>query len=364
VVHFSSNTSVAATSSAAQPPSSSGPLVNSPQAIRSSASSPNPALVSLHGLGIGIGPGISSGSGLGIGPGNGIGPGIGNVPQVPLASLGVNVPPQEPLLSHASTLPCEMTMKDLLSLHQDYDDFKGSTPLTPLSPCPICNLKVGRHKFSRSTTSASRTVRQASVSAPEQVDDADDLADNRSVGTHVDHPDDGFDHDQVPVALSSVRSNPPLRDFSRQFDKALSRIPPWSKNNTHASGCREFLEGVEYALEIFGVPQDQWYRILPLVFEKGDYASARYVKTHITGPHPISLDWDEAKLLFTSHFQRADFVQVIERDFGTCRQRPRESVQLYADRFMSFCEDLNIEDSSTQAISKFTNGLLDVIRKK
>jgi hypothetical protein len=332
-------------SSSASP--SSNPILNSPRPQAASTQPTAPVLLSGNGLGISS----PSGPGSGLGNGNGNGSGQAQVHFAAAGSGAINVPPAGQLQasSHSSSATCEMTMKDLLNLHQDYDDFKDHTALTPLSTCPICQVMVGKHKFTRSAA----------------IRIADDFPDNHSVHTHpaADQPDDDDDFNQAQVALSSVRSNPP-RDFSRQFDKALSRIPPWSKNHTHASGCREFLEGVEYALEIFGVPQDQWYRILPLVFEKGDYASARYVKTHITGPHPISLDWDEAKSLFTSHFQRADFIQVIERDFGSCRQRPRESVQLYADRFMSYCEDLNIEDTSTQAISKFTNGLLDTMRKK
>jgi hypothetical protein len=311
-------------------------------------------------------------------PGNGNGQATSTTTRAQAQVLPLDNPPCIPV--------CEMTMKELLSLHQEYEEYKQNTPLTPLSLCPVCNYKVGQHKYLRLLDTVARTVRgndnnhaltmgQQALSSrtvrehtpsrnlnldilPQSSQENDAQVDVNSVHSHLDH-----DLEQVH-ASSSVRSHPISRDYSRQFDKVLGRISLWSKHNTHASSCREFLESLEYSLEIFSVPQDQWYRILPLVFEKGDYASARYVKSHITGPHPVSLDWSDAKSLFVSHFQRADYLQVVERDFGSCRQRPREPVQQYADRFLSFCEDLTIEDTSTQAISKFTNGLLDTIRKK
>ena len=223
---------------------------------------------------------------------------------------------------------CNMTMEELLSLHEKYEVYHD-TRLTPMSQCPACRHMVANHRRVPSSSPLLPASPPSGVSSPSSV-----------VG-------------RVPSA-SAVHGG----DTSHLY-KYISLLPKWNKDS---STCVEFLSSIERTLSISPAPKNTWYRILPLLFPTADTASAKWVQAHIVDAAPST--WSEACGLFTQHFQRADYHQMLERKYGQCRHLPKETVQEYGDKFLSLCEELAIDDDSPLAISHFINHLSERMRSK
>lgn len=204
-------------------------------------------------------------------------------------------------------------------------------PLTPFNNCPSCRHPVSRHQ---------RVVY------------------NNLIPTH------NNDSPSIPSSPLSVQeeSSILIPSNSNKVSELFKFIPSLPKWNKETGNCNDFLDHIERVLNLSNVSKNAWYRILPLLFQQQDNASSKWVSKHIVDISPTT--WKEACTIFTSHFQRADHHQTLQRKFQYCKHQPRESVQEYADRFTSLCEELSIDDNSTLAIAHFLNHLSDRMRSK
>jgi hypothetical protein len=76
------------------------------------------------------------------------------------------------------------------------------------------------------------------------------------------------------------------------------------------------------------------------------------------------VSWNAAKILFTAHYERADWKDTMKDKYDLCRQGPHESVQKYTDRFSALMRHLNYEDANALNVANYMKGLhADIFRK-
>ncbi len=123
---------------------------------------------------------------------------------------------------------------------------------------------------------------------------------------------------------------------------------------TGATVAREFLDLLEITLRQSPVPPTHWIYLLPVLVPDTNTAMQRWIEAEITTPN---ISWNAAKLLFISHYQTADYIDVQRIKFGDCEQGPKESVQHYTDRYATFMQHLGITDSDQTNLLKYMEGL-------
>lgn len=126
----------------------------------------------------------------------------------------------------------------------------------------------------------------------------------------------------------------------------------WNKS----SMAYEWLEQVEGALMQSPVPPIHWIFFLPLLIPH----EALFKNMHLWYQQNIvvpSLSWVHARVLFTLHYARTDWLDSRRAQLAACTQYSNESVQHYADRFVSLTNQAQVADNNILNISAFLNGL-------
>ena len=155
----------------------------------------------------------------------------------------------------------------------------------------------------------------------------------------------------VPAAYASPRiiKSSVNKDF-------LKSLPVWRKDYQYS---REFLLRFEQLCTAADLPPDDWTK--QLIVSVPDVQESAWITKHIIIP---KLHWDQACLLFSKHFDRADLHVKLEADYASISQSNKESAQQYADRFCELCVQLGVLDGDGRAIAHFLNGLSRALRRK
>jgi hypothetical protein len=167
--------------------------------------------------------------------------------------------------------------------------------------CPVCNIKVGFHQ------------RKISVSSNHAI--------TSSISTH---------HYTIPTAV-------------------INALPKWKVDLQHA---RQFLLRYEQVLNSQNVPNSYWPRSLLLGVT--NVTEASWVQTNIVDANK---SWLEAKELFTKHFGNYAYETDLVRRYESCVQRPKDTVQHYADYFTQLADQMNLADDNELVIQHFIEGL-------
>ena len=167
-----------------------------------------------------------------------------------------------------------------------------------VDPCPVCNVKVGFH--------------QRKISVPS----------NHAITTHH--------HYTIPTAV-------------------INALPKWKVDQQHA---RQFLLRYEQVLSSQNVPLNYWPR--SLLIGVTNVTEASWVQTNIVD---ANMAWKEAKELFTKHFGNYAYETDLVRRYESCVQRPKDTVQHYADYFTQLADQMNLADDNELVIQHFIEGL-------
>lgn len=205
------------------------------------------------------------------------------------------------------------------------DEFKDAFSLSLADACPVCFIPGGRHH--RRPTG---------------------LADSNS-------------NAPTGSASASVGSKDTFNAVSNSFIKISKLLPRYSK----ASDIRNFVKKLDLILRTNeGIPKDKWCRVFLYVFDESDQSSLEWVMKNIVDTDSGELSWNEATRVFTAHFERAEYKNLLMQKFHKCRQHPNESVQSYGDRFTDVVNELEREDDDVFVLDKFLFGLNKEIRQK
>lgn len=180
----------------------------------------------------------------------------------------------------------------------DQETLRAEYDLKSADPCPVCTLPIGRHV--RRSSTASTAVSSASS------------------------------HSSFQLGKNTV-------------------LPKWRVDHRHA---KPFLDQVEHRFIADGVLESAWPRLL--LKAMSDVHESSWVNTNIVKP---GVDWATARTIFVNHFEVYSYTELLQKDYEECKQGPKESVQLYCDRFMELVSQLCYEDTTDQVILHFLKGL-------
>jgi len=192
------------------------------------------------------------------------------------------------------------------------DELEEKHQLAITDPCPVCEIMVGRHPLSP-------------VVAP------------------------------APIIPPIIPRAPSVSAFVR----LAPTLPKWTREKV----CRPFFKKLTLILETQAkeIPQSEWVNVFPLIIEEA--AAIEWVNTNIISVNP-PLTWKQVEKTFTSHFQLQDYKLTLQLEYDRCKQKPSESVQLYADRFVELSSQLSRDDEDEQVIHHFISGLSSSITTK
>ena len=176
-------------------------------------------------------------------------------------------------------------------------------------PCPVCSVRVGLHCRSGSATSSSAANVSSSSAAS---------------------------------ILMKLRSN--------------KLLPAW---DSRTSICRVFLADVKRCLSMSGIADREWFRAF--AFTVSERHSSEWVDINITQAQP---SFDHACSLFKSHFESASADVAVAQELDSCYQQPKESVQLFADRFLDIVSRAGLDYTNSLVLRQFIHKLTPHMRSK
>ena len=109
------------------------------------------------------------------------------------------------------------------------------------------------------------------------------------------------------------------------------------------------------------VPRNQYIHLLPMMIPPKFTNMLDYIDTNISQP---LVSWDTAKQLFLQHYQVADWLDTYKREYNSCSQGAKESVQRYADRFLTLSNRLRYDDHNPVNIENFIQRLHPIIQNE
>lgn len=139
------------------------------------------------------------------------------------------------------------------------------------------------------------------------------------------------------------------------FSKYLATLPEW----TPQTDIAQFLSRMEILSKAANVPSRFWKNGLLLKVPEllTDWVNEKIIDDP-------SVDWINAKQLFSQRFTSRDVYVTAHKEFDKIRQRANESVLLFSKRFEVVCKKLKLQDDNTLAIIKFQTVLLSDIAKE
>ena len=167
---------------------------------------------------------------------------------------------------------------------------------------------------------------------------------------------------QPAVLVRVARGDSPSTQANREDYKLLiSMAAHREKWSSTKSIAHEFISKLETALRQSPIPAVHWIYFLPLMISEHDRNMQDWVEATITSPN---LSWNNAKAVFISHYERADWMDSLRVKYQACTQGPHELVQKYTDRFSALMRHLSIGDADVLNIVHYMNGLRSVIYTK
>jgi hypothetical protein len=206
----------------------------------------------------------------------------------------------------ASATLCQLTLEELLKLHESIP--VGLSPLNLLSLCPCCNIMVARHNRQSSVPAVA-----AAATAPLLPHTASD-------------------------AVVTVSATP---KFGEGFLKLKKELPVWRSSTNNRRTCHEFLRELTELLTATEFPRNSWYRVLPLVVEEGP--DRTWVHNSIVTTSSPPATWEDACTMFSSHFESADYLERQWDKFQSLQVEHGESIQHFSNRFISLLGELNLK---------------------
>jgi hypothetical protein len=161
-------------------------------------------------------------------------------------------------------------------------------------------------------------------------------------------------NDNRPVFNDVVSSSGVGRISSKQVT-IPNNLPEW---DSFKFTVHHFLRQFEIVLSAANVPVGHWSQMLRYSCLKNE-ANVNWVTLTIIEP---ALGWSESKEAFISRFQQRDQQLVYESQFSYIKQKEKETVFNYANRFESLVGRLDYEDSNVIVINKFRDTLLPHFR--
>ena len=166
-----------------------------------------------------------------------------------------------------------------------------------------------------SRSKRSRPKSTAAASGAQLVDDGAPLAaEVDSDEKYAEHAVVEADSESSPSSSESASAG---RSLSiRELTAIVQVLPKWSPNTIF----EVFMRRVEVQLKSFRVPEDDWFRVLMLLFGT-DINAQEWIRAHVVDHE---LTWGAAKELLSSHFESADYQENLEGQYQTCRHSANE----------------------------------------
>ena len=162
---------------------------------------------------------------------------------------------------------------------------------------------------------------------------------------------DGCGNKVLQHARSTINTNPITT--RNEYDPFKSfTFPILSKSSTMVP---LFLQQLENELVLHGINETYYPRSLMGVTK--EVAAQNWIKTNILNK---KLTWNEAKEVFTDHFQSSDFKNQLQWRWKNIKQKVNESVQDYVDRFQTLGEQLGLIGNEEVEAQTITNFLLNL----
>ena len=217
--------------------------------------------------------------------------------------------PSEAPSSSSSSSSSVLPSSSLFLCETEQETLRDEYGVKAADPCPVCALPVGRH--ARRPTSLSALL------------------------------------DAAPLSTMMAAVSSPSHSSSHLGKNTT--LPKWKVDYHQA---KPFLDKIEHLCLADGVDRSVWPRLLLKAIPNVHESS--WVVNNIVTPN---VDWAQARALFTSHFEMHAYEAVLKKEYATCKQLHRETVQVYADRFMELVTQLRYEDDNELVIDHYLAGL-------
>ena len=270
----------------------------------------------------------------------------------------------------------------------------------PQAKCPRCRLTRAKHLTNEDKAKALALYDKWKADPSEPDDDMD--SDVVSIEHEVGHSESNADgrireleqrlmqrdhqldhlHNQIEQ-LQQQQQHPPRRHdnlapaapwsapvsttnsvaVTVEFHKVLSTISKqldsikWSSQSV----ARDFIDALDMTLRNSPVPRNQYIHLLPMMIPPKFTNMLEYIDSNISRP---LVNWDTAKNIFLRHYQVADWMDTYKREYNSCTQRFKESVQHYADQFSTLSSRLRYDDSNPVNVENFIQRLQPSIQNE
>ena len=161
----------------------------------------------------------------------------------------------------------------------------------------------------------------------------------------------------IPMGRPAAHYNQSL-PITTEYFKVLTSLSKQMEGLEwkNTSVAHDWLEQIEGALMQSPVPPEHWIFFPPMLIPHKPINRTihAWYQTYITGP---MLSWVFARVLFTLHYAKTDWQDTRRAQLTQCVQGANESVQHYADRFITLTNQVGLADGDLLNIHGFLNGL-------
>ena len=167
-------------------------------------------------------------------------------------------------------------------------------------------------------------------------------------------------HRCLPPAPATVVASPSTSTSrsSTELGKNV-HLPRWKHPDDGYFHAKPFLDRIEHLFVADNVDESAWPRLLLKAIP--NVTESAWVKLNIVDK---KVNWTTARTLFNDHFEVQTWTEQSQQLYEQCRQGVRQSVQDYADRFMSYVTELGYQDDNQLVIQHFQLGLIPSIQAK
>jgi hypothetical protein len=125
--------------------------------------------------------------------------------------------------------------------------------------------------------------------------------------------------------------------------------------------AHQFVTGLELILRGSPVRNEYWTALILLMIPGSFSLERDWVFTNIISQQ---LSWNQARAVFTRHYQRSDYMDGRRELYGRCAQAKDETTQEYSRRFQTLATQLRYPDNDSQCVHQYLKGLPSWLQKK
>jgi hypothetical protein len=157
----------------------------------------------------------------------------------------------------------------------------------------------------------------------------------------------------------NIPSLPPPTDQYKLLTDMVKINPSmiWSDDQE----AHRFLVGLESILEFSPVVPAHWITLIMMMIPGKFELERTWVRNNIMTP---LISWNAAKVAFTNHFQRGDYLDGRRLLYSQCTQSQNETTQEYTRRFQTLADQLGYPDGDQQSVYRYIDGLHHIIQQK